>query len=64
LRYPFFWDNYTASLGISFLPFYHNVAVLSPRDVSTLKYKTITPSQNIRKERSQGQKSQPSRMDI
>jgi hypothetical protein len=52
LRHPFFWENHTASLGISFPPFHHNVAVSSPRDVSSLRYKTTEPSQNIRKERS------------
>jgi hypothetical protein len=51
LRHPFFWENYMASLSISFPPFHHNVVVSTPRDVSSLKYKTTEPSQNIRKER-------------
>jgi hypothetical protein len=59
LRHPVFWDNYTASLGISFPPFHHNVAVSSPRDGSSLKYKTTEPSQNIRKERPKDKSHNP-----
>jgi hypothetical protein len=59
LRHPFFWENYTASLGISCPPFHQYVAVSSTRDVSSLKHKTTEPSQNIKKERPKDKSHSP-----
>jgi len=57
--YPFFWEKYTPSLGISLPPFHSIVAVSSPRDVSSLKYNATKPYQNIRKERPKDKRHDP-----